>query len=65
MAGNTPHNPIQSTFPTYNHQADPVPRSLNMNFILGAKEGDHAFLFDWVNKSEVSTFEKKDQSGKH
>jgi len=29
MAGNTPHNPIQSTFPAYNHQADPVPKYAN------------------------------------
>ena len=40
-------------------------RELGMNFILGAKEGDHAFLFDWVNKSEVSTFEKKGRDGKY
>ena len=40
-------------------------RSLDMNFILGAKQGDHAFLFDWVNHSEVSEFEKTDKNGKH
>ena len=40
-------------------------RELGMNFILGAKQGDHAFLFDWVNTSEVSTFEKTSRDGKH
>ncbi|MFQ5640688.1 MAG: transposase [bacterium] len=40
-------------------------RKLNMNFILGAKEGDHAFLFDWVNKSEVTWHEKTDRKGNH
>jgi len=40
-------------------------RELKMNFILGAKEGDHAFLFDWVNKSEVTWYEKVDKHGNH
>jgi len=40
-------------------------RDLNMNFILGAKAGDHAFLFDWVDKSEVTWHEMKDKKGNH
>ena len=33
----------------------------NMHFILGAKPGDHAWLFDWVNNSdEVKTLEYKE-----
>jgi len=40
-------------------------RDLNMNFILGTKKGDHAFLFDWVDKSEVEWHEKTDDKGKH
>ena len=40
-------------------------REHHMNFILGAKESDHAFLFDWVNRSNVTEYEKKDKTGKH
>jgi len=40
-------------------------REHGMNFILGAKESDHAFLFDWVNTSQVTECEKKDEKGNH
>jgi hypothetical protein len=40
-------------------------RELKMNFILGAKAGDHVFLFDWVDKSDVAWHEMKGEKGKH
>ena len=40
-------------------------RSKNLRFILGAKEKDHRFLFDWVNKSDdVQGFERKEKTRK-
>jgi hypothetical protein len=41
-------------------------QSLNMRFILGAKQSDHGFLFDWVNHSrETDTYEHTDDKGVH
>jgi hypothetical protein len=34
-----------------------------MSYILGAKEGDHPFLFDWVNHSETVEYEHRDKEG--
>jgi hypothetical protein len=42
-----------------------VLRELDMNFILGAKKGDHAFLFDWVDNSDAIEYEQKGKDGKH
>ncbi len=40
--------------------------SLNMRFILGAKQSDHGFLFDWVKHSkETRTWEQTDDKGIH
>ena len=39
-------------------------QSLNMRFILGAKESDHGFLFDWVNNTkDTKTVAFTDQKG--
>lgn len=38
-------------------------KELNMSFILGAKETDHKFLFDWVNNSIYETHERTDKDG--
>lgn len=41
-------------------------QDLNLRFILGAKETDHRYLFDWVNTSEqTQTYEYTDDSGVH
>ncbi len=41
-------------------------KSLNMRFILGAKQSDHTFLFDWVRHStETKTDEYTDDQGVH
>ena len=37
-------------------------KKLKMNFILGAKESDHKFLFDWVAKSECTSYQETDAS---
>jgi len=38
--------------------------SLNLRFILGAKETDHRFLFDWVaSTAATQTYELIDESG--
>ena len=36
---------------------------LGMHFILGAKPKDHKFLFDWVEHSQASDYEYKDEKG--
>lgn len=38
-------------------------QSLSMRFILGAKPSDHKFLFDWVNNSNASIHEIKEDDG--
>ena len=41
-------------------------KSLNYSFILGAKESDHGFLFDWVEPTkETRTVEQTDELGVH
>lgn len=41
-------------------------QSLDMRFILGAKQSDHGFLFDWVTHSrETNTYEYTDGKGVH
>ncbi|MDQ6963280.1 MAG: transposase, partial [Mariprofundaceae bacterium] len=40
-------------------------KELNMNFILGAKKGDHAYLFNQVDQSHVTWYETTDKKGKH
>lgn len=34
-----------------------------MRYILGAKEGDHKFLFDWVKGSDKTEYEYQDEKG--
>lgn len=36
-----------------------------MNYILGAKKGDHPFLFDWVREAEIEEYEYQDKNGKN
>ena len=41
-------------------------RELNkhrLKYILGAKEGDHTFLFDWVKHAEMKEYEYRDSKG--
>ena len=38
-------------------------RKHQMNYILGVKPGDHAFLFDWARDSDKQTHEKIDEKG--
>jgi len=40
-------------------------RELNMNFILGAKKGDHKFLFKWMDENEITWHEQTDEKGNH
>ena len=41
-------------------------QSLDMRFILGAKESDHGFLFDWVNRTkDTQTCQWTDKVGVH
>ena len=40
-------------------------KSLGMHFILGAKEADHTFLFDWVAHSQAQTYEETTEDGVH
>jgi hypothetical protein len=35
-----------------------------MQFIVGAKQGDHLFLFDWVSKQEYQIYEHQTTDGK-
>lgn len=40
-------------------------RSKDLRFILGAKEKDHRFLFEWVNKSDdVERMERTEKPGR-
>lgn len=34
-----------------------------MNYILGVKEGDHKFLFDWVKHADKEEYEYQDEKG--
>jgi hypothetical protein len=41
-------------------------KSLNLRFILGAKQSDHGFLFDWVEQTaQTATLELTDAKGVH
>jgi hypothetical protein len=41
-------------------------QELNLRFILGAKQSDHTFMFDWVNQSsETKSYEYTDAKGYH
>ncbi len=41
-------------------------KALNLRFILGAKQSDHAFLFDWVeHTAETAAWEMSDKRGVH
>ena len=37
--------------------------SKKMRYILGAKKGDHPFLFDWVSHAETTQYEHRDPKG--
>lgn len=39
-------------------------QSLGMKFILGAKPGDHKYLYDWVNALDLKTLERTFYNGK-
>lgn len=39
--------------------------SLSMKYILGVKEGDHDYLFDWVKYAETIPFEYTDENNFH
>ena len=38
-------------------------QSLSMRYIIGVKEGDHEFLFDWIKHGEPICYEKKEDTG--
>jgi len=40
-------------------------KSLNYSFILGAKPGDHKFLFEWIDGEFCTTHEMTDEEGTH
>lgn len=41
-------------------------KALDLRFILGAKRGDHAFLFDWVTRTpSTATYRYTDEHGVH
>lgn len=37
--------------------------SLNMNYIVGVKEGDHAYLFEWIRDLKPTVHQKTDENG--
>lgn len=37
--------------------------SLKMNYVIGVKEGDHAYLFDWIKDLKPSLHEQEDEDG--
>lgn len=39
--------------------------SLNMSYIIGVKEGDHAYLFDWIKDLKPTTHQQTDEDGTH
>jgi hypothetical protein len=39
-------------------------KELDMSYIIGAKPGDHIFLFDWVKHADKTTHEVIDKDGK-
>lgn len=38
---------------------------LNMDYIIGVKPGDHAYLFDWIDDLKSNTNTKVDEDGTH
>lgn len=36
--------------------------SLNMRYVIGVKEGDHDFLFDWIRQAEGKKYVQKDSN---
>ena len=40
-------------------------KSLDMHYILGAKDSDHVFLFDWVRHSKYKEYEETTEDGVH
>lgn len=37
--------------------------SLNMNYVIGVKAGDHAYLFDWIKDLKPMTYTQTDENG--
>jgi hypothetical protein len=37
--------------------------SLKMNYVIGVKKGDHAYLFDWIKDLKPSLHEQEDEDG--
>ncbi len=37
--------------------------SLKMNYVIGVKQGDHAYLFDWIKDLKPSLHEQEDEDG--
>lgn len=37
--------------------------SLKMNYVIGVKEGDHAYLFDWIKELKSTTHAQTDEDG--
>ena len=37
--------------------------SLNMNYVIGVKNGDHAYLFDWIKDLKSATHNQTDEDG--
>lgn len=39
--------------------------SLDMNYVIGVKPGDHAFLFDWIESMDPQVHQQQDEDGTH
>jgi len=39
--------------------------SLNMSYIIGAKPGDHKFMFDWIKNQDPEIYTQQDPDGIH
>lgn len=39
--------------------------SLNMQYVIGVKQGDHAYLFDWIKDLKPMVHEQTDEQGTH
>jgi hypothetical protein len=37
--------------------------SLNMDYIIGVKAGDHAYLFDWIKDLKPTVYQQRDENG--
>ena len=49
---------LASNFPHLSHLD-----SLNMDYVIGVKPGDHTFLFDWIKNIEPNTQIQEDEDG--